>query len=285
MATCSKCKTNFGYMFNKAEHIPELTIEKNYVRWVCPKCGNINLYKYSYINEEDFPQSCGWRAIKYDTLYNFRNQRGKLLSKEWFSHIDDFSFNKLSETAIVRRMDDTKGVLNKKGNLLGNQWFDRASNVGYGFIRVESVGKYNFINSEGLFLSDDWFDNTKGHFMPMGCVYVIPVCLKGKWNYLTNKGKMLSNQWFDDCDAPMHHRWGRVVLNGKENFITEGRHGEDIRYFSKIWFDECGYHDIDYGYEPYGKIGWKCFDHYGNSHIEFTAEEYQEMENALESGK
>ena len=59
--------------------------------------------------------------------------------------------------AIVM-LNDKYNFINTKGQLLSQQWFDSVWNFKEGFDRVKLNGKYNFINTEGQLLSQQWFD-------------------------------------------------------------------------------------------------------------------------------
>ena len=62
------------------------------------------------------------------------------------------------------------------------------------FTKVKLDDKYNFINTEGQLVSNQWFDwigefNEKEGFAQ--------VKLNGKWNFINAKGQLLSQQGFD----------------------------------------------------------------------------------------
>jgi hypothetical protein len=103
------------------------------------------------------------------------------------------------------------------------------------YAMVELNDKYNYIDTKGKYLSEQWFNDCwnfqDGYSM---------VKLNGKWNYIDTKGKLLSEQWFDDC-YDFSGGYARVELNGKYNFIdAKGK------LLSKQWFDDC--YDFSGGY-------------------------------------
>ena len=55
-------------------------------------------------------------------------------------------------------LNDKYNFINTKGQLLSQQWFDCVWNFKEGFDRVKLNGKYNFIDTEGHLLSQQWFD-------------------------------------------------------------------------------------------------------------------------------
>jgi hypothetical protein len=87
--------------------------------------------------------------------------------------------------------------------------FDYCSSFRSGYARVGLNGKYNFIDTEGKYLSEEWFDNC-WNFKDGYAV----VALNGKWNYIDTKGNLISEQWFDDC-CSFQYGWAWVKLNGK----------------------------------------------------------------------
>ena len=104
--------------------------------------------------------------------------------------------------------------------------FDFADNFYKGFARVKLNGKWNFINTEGKLLSEQWYDTV--YYFSEGFAKVI---LNDEYNYIDNKGKMLSEQWYDGA-CSFSGGFAAVKLNGKYNFIdTEGN------LLSEQWYD------------------------------------------------
>lgn len=70
-------------------------------------------------------------------------------------------------------------------------------------------GKYNYINTNGRLLSEQWFDycwHFKDDYARVG--------LNNKWNYINTDGKLLSKQWFNWC-GNFQDGYAMVKLNGK----------------------------------------------------------------------
>ena len=82
-----------------------------------------------------------------------------------------------------------------------------------GFAIVELNNKYNFINTNGQLVSNQWFDNAYGFYNGFSIVR-----LNDKYNLIGKNGQLLSNQWFDDIYS-FSNGFAEVKLNGKWNFI------------------------------------------------------------------
>ena len=73
------------------------------------------------------------RVERGDTLYNFINKEGKLLSDEWLEWADDF----FEGFALVQREDKLYNLINKEGKIISNEWFEFVHCFEYGFADVE----------------------------------------------------------------------------------------------------------------------------------------------------
>ena len=121
--------------------------------------------------------------------------------------------------------------INTRGELLCNQWFDYCDRFYNGFAKVQLNDKCNFINTRGelLWKGNQWFDwcyDFNNGFAK--------VQLNDKWNFINTHGELLSNEWFDYC-YDFSEGFAAVELNGKCNFINT--HGELL---CNEWFDSCG---------------------------------------------
>ena len=97
-----------------------------------------------------------------DELYNFIDEKGNLLSDEWFEWIDNFN----EGFARVQRSGGQYNFIDKQGKLLSEQWFAWIDNFQEGFARVQRFDDLmNFIGANGKILSNEWlawvgdFDN------------------------------------------------------------------------------------------------------------------------------
>ena len=96
--------------------------------------------------------------------------------------------------------------------------FDWIGDFNEGFAVVELNGKWNFINTEGQILSNQWFDDTYDFNEGFA-----KVRLNDKWNFINTKGQLLSKQWFEWVYS-FNEGFAKVYLNGKWNYInTEGQ--------------------------------------------------------------
>jgi len=86
--------------------------------------------------------------------------------------------------------------------------FDDCWNFQEGYAIVELNGEYNFIDTEGKYLSEQWFDYC--YSFQEGYARVNLNC---KWNLINTEGKILSEQWFDYCRY-FQDDYARVWLNG-----------------------------------------------------------------------
>ena len=104
--------------------------------------------------------------------------------------------------------------------------FHYVDNFKDGYARVELNKKWNFINKNGEFLSDKWFDIV-GDFRE-DCAGVV---LNNKCNFINKNGEIVSDKWFDEVYDYIEG-YSRVVSKDKWNFIN--KNGEIL---SDKWFD------------------------------------------------
>ena len=94
--------------------------------------------------------------------------------------------------AAVRRGDELYNFIDTKGKILSEQWFDWIDNFNEGFARVQRSDElYNFIDKQGKLLSEQWFewaDNFNEGFARLQ---------RGDelMNFIDANGKILSNDW------------------------------------------------------------------------------------------
>lgn len=60
------------------------------------------------------------------------------------------------------------------------------------YVVIKKDEKYNFVNSDGILLSDIWLDDAEEFHEGFACVK-----LDGQWNHVDLCGKYLSETWFD----------------------------------------------------------------------------------------
>ena len=85
--------------------------------------------------------------------------KGLLNIAEWWKHENVIDLLYFSDgIARVQRGDDKWNFIDKNGNYLSDKWFDWADNFQEDFARVQRTnGEYNFINKQGKYLSKEWF--------------------------------------------------------------------------------------------------------------------------------
>ena len=123
--------------------------------------------------------------------------------------------------------------INTDGDFISKQWFNMVYDFHDGYACVVLNGKCNYINTNGDFISKQWFDNGNSFHDGYACVR-----LKGKSNYINTDGDFISKQWFDRC-YDFYDGYAYIRLNDKYNYINT-----DGDFISKQWFDDSnGFHD------------------------------------------
>lgn len=116
--------------------------------------------------------------------------------------------------------------VNLDGEYLSDTWYDGIKSFSEGLAVVRKGVKTNFIDTEGNLISDTWFDGA-GDFNE-GFALVI---LKNKYNFINAEGQFLSDTWFDNV-LSFKDGAASVKLDGKWNHLnTEGK------LVSGTWFD------------------------------------------------
>lgn len=197
---------------------------------------------HSYAAARRGGEGTNWcTASENDDYYNYYSKQGPLYINIRKSDGAKFQFH--FETNQFMDADDDPIQLNEIGlsDELINFYskidtvfkfrlkFDYVTTFNEGFARVDLNGKQNFINHEGQFLSQQWFDDAWNFYKGFARVE-----LNGKWNFINREGEIAFKQWFDEV-MNFFNGFARVKLNGKYNFInTEGQ----IAF--KQWFDRAG---------------------------------------------
>ena len=87
--------------------------------------------------------------------------------------------------------------------------FDLVGIIYNGITSVKLNGKWNFINTEGSFISNQWFDAVDNFSDG-----IAKVELNDKYNFINTEGTLISNQWFDYVDG-FKDGFARVELDDK----------------------------------------------------------------------
>ena len=117
---------------------------------------------------------------------------------EWLKHENVLDLLYWSDgLAVVQRGDGLWNFIDRQGKYLSDEWFENVFNFHDGFAVVQRVvdEKYNFIGKNGKLLSDEWFrwvDDFIGGF-------AVVKRSDNLYNFINTKGKILSNEWFIDA--------------------------------------------------------------------------------------
>ena len=97
----------------------------------------------------------GFAAVRRgDELYNFIDEKGKLLSEQWFEWIDNFN----EGFARLQRSGGQYNFIDANGKIISEQWFDWVDDFQEGFARLQrSDDLMNFIDENGKIISSEWF--------------------------------------------------------------------------------------------------------------------------------
>ena len=97
----------------------------------------------------------GFAAVRReDDKYNFIDEKGNLLSDEWFDWIDNFK----EGFARLQRGDGQYNFIDANGKIISEQWFDWVDDFQEGFARLQrSDDLMNFIDANGKIISEQWF--------------------------------------------------------------------------------------------------------------------------------
>jgi len=111
----------------------------------------------------------------------------KLVKEVDMSHIQTFSFAwPFYDDFAVIILDEKFNFINTEGGLLSEQWFDVAWSFYEGFAMVQLNGKWNFIDTEGKLLSEQWFDDAWDFHEGLARVKI-----DGKWLKINTKGEIV----------------------------------------------------------------------------------------------
>ena len=108
--------------------------------------------------------------------------------------------------------------INTEGKLLSEEWWDAARSFNKDYAVVERAGKYNYINTEGKLLSAEWWDYASVFIEGYAVVFK-----DYKYNFINTEGKLLTETWWDDARI-FREGYAVVEKGGKYNHInTEGK--------------------------------------------------------------
>ena len=158
-----------------------------------------------------------------------------------FDYVSDFN-----DGCARVKLTGKWNFINTRGELLCNEWFDFCYDFSEGFAVVKLNDKCNLINTRGELLWNEWFDFCYDFSEGFAVVK-----LTGKWNFINTRGELLCNEWFELCSA-FREGFAIVKLTGKWNFInTRG----ELLWKGDEWFDTCS--DFNNGFAVV-KLNGKC---------------------------
>lgn len=166
----------------------------------------------------------GRLRVELDGYYNYvlKQVDGsyKLMRHEWYDYVGLF----FDGVACVRHKNihcEYKwNFIKTNGKFISDTWFDFADTFVNGFGKVCLGGKYNVINTDGKIISGLWFEETKT-FENGYC----PVKRENKWNFIDETGKLISTLWFDRVEnfryfpGSKQKLYANVKLDNKWNII------------------------------------------------------------------
>ena len=194
----------------------------------------------------------GFRVVRKVTTkgkkFNWLDENGKYVSKDWFYFADDFSVD-----GFARYRNDGKyNFIDTEGHILLKDGVDTANDFSEGFAQVQKDGKYNFIDTTGKLLLNRGVDCAGDFYEGFAQVQK-----DGKWYFIDTTGKLLLNRGFDGVDD---FRNGYAIVKKKitTSFLDDWKFNfidNKGKLISKKWFynivsnfNEKGFAlvDIDY---------------------------------------
>ena len=149
---------------------------------------------------------------------------------EWWKNDNVIDLLYFSDGLARVQRKDKWNFIDKQGKFLSEQWFIDAYSFNGGFARVQRVdGLWNFIDIKGKILSEKWF-NCIGDFRD-GFARV----QRGDrlWNFIDKDGNYLSEKWFN-CIGDFRDGFARVQRGDRlYNFINKKG-----KLLSEQWFND-----------------------------------------------
>ena len=116
--------------------------------------------------------------------------KGLLNIAEWWKNENVIDLLYFSDGFARVKRKDKWNFIDKQGNYLSDEWFNWADNFSDGFARVQRKDdKWNFIDRQGKLLSDEWFnwaDNFYDGFAEVKRA-------NGEWCNMDKTGKIIKN--------------------------------------------------------------------------------------------
>lgn len=170
-----------------------IPVYKNYKFYYIDIYGD-NICNDTFDEVRNFSEGYGL-VFKNNVGYNYINNKGEFLLKEWF--LNATSFKNGFGTICDLKRNAKWNYVTKNGTILSDIWFDENKTFNEdGFGEVQINNKYNLIDREGKLLLQEWaysigsfndgwakvyFGNTKGY------------------NFINKEGLLISNKNFSDA--------------------------------------------------------------------------------------
>ena len=178
-----------------------------YHNMIIPEC------MYDFIGEFEYDVA----YVMQDNKYNYINNSGELLSKQWFDDCEDWD----GEYDIVA-INGKKNIFSRyKGEVIMEEWVDNINSSRYDALAEVKLGdKINLVKDNGRLIFPEFVDDIAFDELYNGTDWYIAFCLNGKWNFHgTHYTGILSKVWFDDIKYVEHDRHNTlawVVIDGEE---------------------------------------------------------------------
>ena len=116
--------------------------------------------------------------------------KGLLNIAEWWKNENVIDLLYFSDGFARVKRKDKWNFINKQGNYLSDEWFNWADNFSDGFARVKRKDdKWNFIDRQGKLLSDEWFNWADNFYDGFAKVKRA----NGEWCNMDKTGKIIKN--------------------------------------------------------------------------------------------
>ena len=172
-----------------------------------------------------------------------------LTNTEWWKNENVLDLLYYSDGfARIKNCESKYNFIDTKGKILSEQWFAWVDEFKDGFAVVKNEDYvYNFIDKQGKILSEKWFEKAFD-FNEGVAVVEKPIGLR---NYIDKDGKLLSNEWFNNAHS-FHDGLAKVQRSDKQyNYIDEKG-----KFLSNEWFNYLD--DFCEGFARVQKANCEC---------------------------
>ena len=175
-------------------------------------------------------------ATEMTILEEITDTFNEVIKTEWWKNDNVLDLLYFSDgLARIRNCDKQYNFIDTNGNFLSKKWFNCVDDFCEGFARVEREDRqYNFIDKDGKYLTDEWFKWAEDFREGFARVE-----RKGNlMNFIDTNGKIISNEWFNEVYY-FHTDFAKVKRSDKlYNFINK-----QGKILSDEWFIDACYLD------------------------------------------